>query len=364
MLKVSFVITSMNTKGGGAEKVLATIFNMLSEQRQDLECKLYTIDNTFDFFYKINNAESVTLLGADAGLFSKYKSYYKLIRNLILESPDYVIAFNISSYAPLSLICLFNKNIKLIASEHSTYDAIKSSFIKRILLRASDRYIFKYTVLSNRVCNSFPVFFQKKSFVIPNPVCIPSVLPETSYEYIFDYFKIISVGRLTKEKNHSILIKAFQQVLQNFPIARLYIYGDGELKSELVLLISDLGLKESVFLIPSTCDLNSIYFDASLFCLPSLYEGFGLAAAEAVSYGIPVIGFDDCLGLHEFIINNENGFLLKRRENSIEDLSFAIIRLLNNSSEYKRLKKNCILPDIYKPSYICQRWLSLFDQIK
>ena len=107
-------------------------------------------------------------------------------------------------------------------------------------------------------------------------------------------------------------------------------------------------------------DIFLIYNGADLFCLPSFYEGFGLAAAEAISFQIPVIGFEDCIGLTEFIINNVNGVLLNRSNNVIDLLSDSIIRILTDSSEYVFLKNNCVLPDRFEPDFIASQWLELF----
>jgi GalNAc-alpha-(1->4)-GalNAc-alpha-(1->3)-diNAcBac-PP-undecaprenol alpha-1,4-N-acetyl-D-galactosaminyltransferase len=359
--KIAFVIKTLNNKGGGAEKVLATVFNMLEKKHPEIDFELYTIDVLNEFFYPISCSEKVVLAGVKNGVFHKFRSYVFLFYYLLKKSPDYIVAFNLSAYVPLSLIAVLDHNVKLIASEHSTYDAIKSSVLKQIAFFIADRYIFKYTMLSDRVAQSFPSFVQNKYTAIANPIVVPDILLTDEIHYDSNFFNVISVGRLSKEKNHSLLIFSFAEVLKTVPNFRLYIYGDGELKSSLNNLIVSLNISDSVFLMPSTRDIGSIYKGAKLFCLPSIYEGFGLAAAEAIMLKIPVIGFKDCLGLTDFVKNDLNGILLPRTDDSSILMANAILRLFFDSDEYDRLSQGCILPSTYEPSFICEQWEKMLN---
>jgi glycosyltransferase involved in cell wall biosynthesis len=359
-IKIAFVIKTLNNKGGGAEKVLSTVFNALEKKHQEIDFELYTIDVSNNFFYPISSPKKIVLSGVKGGVFCKFRSYALLFYRLFKKSPDYIVAFNLSAYVPLSLIAALDHNVKLVASEHSTYDAIKNSAIKRLVLFFANRYIYKYTLLSERVSKSFPSFVQKKYAIIPNPVIVPDQILTKDCDYDANFFNVISVGRLSKEKNQSLLIIAFAEVLKKAPKSRLYIYGDGELRSSLSDLIVSLNISNSVFLMSSTRDIASIYKGAKLFCLPSLYEGFGLAAAEAILFKIPVIGFADCLGLNDFIDHDINGLLLPRTDDPSFVLSSALLRLILDSDEYDRLRRRCILPSTYELSYICAQWEKMF----
>jgi glycosyltransferase involved in cell wall biosynthesis len=359
--KIIFVIKTLNNKGGGAEKVLATVFNTLEKKYPEIEFELCTLDAHNDFFYPISCSEKVVLAGVNNGVFRKLRSYTFLFYYLFKKSPDYVVAFNLSAYVPLSLIALLNHNVKLVASEHSTYDALKNSALKRIALFVADKYIFKYTMLSDRVAKTFPSFTHDKYIAIPNPVFVPDVVLTDESYYDANFFNVISVGRLSKEKNQALLILAFAEVLKKAPNSRLYIYGDGELRSTLSDLIVSLNISDSVFLLPSTRDTGSIFKGAKLFCLPSVYEGFGLAAAEAILLKIPVIGFEDCIGLTEFVKNDINGILLPRADDSVILMSNTIVRIIFDSDKYCRLREGCVLPSIYEPSFICEQWEKMLN---
>lgn len=360
-IKIAFVIKTLNNKGGGAEKVLVTVFNALEKEHPEIDFQLYTLDSFSDFFYPVFCSKKVVLAGVKNGVFRKFRSYVLLFYLLLKKSPDYIVGFNLSAYAPLSLISALNNNVKLVASEHSTYDAIKGSILKRMALYFADKYIFRYTMLSDRVARSFPCFVQNKYTAIANPVFVSNVSLVNESFYDSKFFNVISVGRLSKEKNQSILIIAFAEVLKKAPNSRLYIYGDGELRVSLSALIISLNISDSVFLMPSTRDVVSIFKGAMLFCLPSFYEGFGLAAAEAISLKIPVIGFEDCLGLTDFVKHDINGLLLPRSGDSSVVLANALLRLIFDSAEYDRLRRGCILPSLYEPSYVCEQWEQMLN---
>ena len=91
----------------------------------------------------------------------------------------------------------------------------------------------------------------------------------------------ISIGRLSPEKNHKLIIKAFSNIIKEYSNAKLYIVGEGPLKASLDKLIIKLNIQDKVIL---TGYLKNPYFllsKCNCFVFPSSYEGMGLAALEA-----------------------------------------------------------------------------------
>lgn len=105
---------------------------------------------------------------------------------------------------------------------------------------------------------------------------------------------ICSVCRLVEEKNLSILLKAFQQVVgrnDSLYQYKLVIAGDGPLRTKLEACAIDLGIDKDVFFVGYTDKAENIFTISDMFVLPSTYEGFGHVHLEANACGIPVIGF-------------------------------------------------------------------------
>jgi glycosyltransferase involved in cell wall biosynthesis len=103
-------------------------------------------------------------------------------------------------------------------------------------------------------------------------------------------FTILCVGRLVHVKNHARLLAAFRKVLDKHPAARLRLAGDGPLGESLRRLATELEISRQVEFLGFRDDVPRLLLEADAFVLPSLSEGFGLAVAEAMAVGIPVIG--------------------------------------------------------------------------
>src|SRR5690606_18833290 len=98
---------------------------------------------------------------------------------------------------------------------------------------------------------------------------------------------IISVGRLDKVKGFDVLIRAFAHL--SAPDMKLVIVGEGRERAALEQLIHELGMEDRVILAGHIRAPFSLVAGAEFFVSASWSEGFGLAALEAASLGVPVI---------------------------------------------------------------------------
>lgn len=145
---------------------------------------------------------------------------------------------------------------------------------------------------------------QKKTAVIPNPIRV------AAYRVTNREKRIVTAGRLTRQKNHKMLIKAFSHVHDKHPEYSLDIYGEGELRTDLEKLIQDVGLSDYVSLRGAVSDLHDQIKTSEIFVLSSDYEGLSNAFLEAMMMGLPVIA-TNCAGCDEVIENGKNGLLIK-----------------------------------------------------
>ncbi|PTJ12401.1 teichoic acid biosynthesis protein, partial [Staphylococcus simulans] len=129
-------------------------------------------------------------------------------------------------------------------------------------------------------------------------------------------FNFVSVGRLSPEKNHYSLIKAFKKVVEKEEKSKLFIIGDGPQYSQLYSLIQRLNLQENVFLLGFIQNPFIFVEQCDCFVLASNNEGQGMAILEANVLGKPIIG-TNVSGINT-VINNENGLLV---ENNIESIA-------------------------------------------
>ncbi len=203
----------------------------------------------------------------------------------------------------------------------------------------------------------FPEKLRKKSAVIMNQVD----------EAFFDCpactkaHDILAVGRLTAQKNHALLIRAYAAL---GPVDdRLVIYGEGEKRAELEALISDLGLEGRVLLPGLSADIPHDIGSAKLFVLPSDYEGMPNALLEAMALGLPCIASDcPCGGPAELIEHGENGLLFPVGDE--QALTAALRELLNDGDKRAVLaRKAREKAGDFRPEIIFKHWESYVQSI-
>jgi glycosyltransferase involved in cell wall biosynthesis len=139
---------------------------------------------------------------------------------------------------------------------------------------------------------------------------------------------ILNVGRLDPQKDQAILIEAFSGLADRYSDWQMRILGEGNLRPQLESRIHKLGLEKRVHLPGIIRDIESEYAQAHIFAMPSRYESFGLATAEALSRGLPAVGFADCPGTNELIADGRNGILVKAR--TADGLAAALETLMRN----------------------------------
>jgi glycosyltransferase involved in cell wall biosynthesis len=120
--------------------------------------------------------------------------------------------------------------------------------------------------------------------------------------------RIVTVGSMKAQKNHSLLLRAFARV--EIPDAKLMFVGDGAGRDELVALALELGVADRVILAGFHSDPTPFYSTADLFVLSSDYEGFGNVIVEALSFGVPVVSTDCPSGPAEILENGRFGKLV------------------------------------------------------
>ncbi|WP_293936744.1 glycosyltransferase [Sphingobacterium sp. UBA5996] len=178
------------------------------------------------------------------------------------------------------------------------------------LLTASFDHLNGIQILFDSYRDFLPSNFSGQCVVIANPIQQVDPHDLVMHDCIKERYKIIHVGRLDTEcKQQHLAIAIFAELANKYPKWDLEFWGIGPDFDRLNNQIRDLGLSERVFLRGFSEDPLIKMRDADIFIFPSKYEGFGLALAEAMSVGLPSIGFSTCSGVNELIKHNQNGFL-------------------------------------------------------
>jgi glycosyltransferase involved in cell wall biosynthesis len=167
-----------------------------------------------------------------------------------------------------------------------------------------------------------PELRKKAQAPLNHPWCAPGEPPV-----------ILSIGRLTAQKDFPTLIQAFAQVRQSHRV-RLMILGEGEDRPGLAALVREQGLEDDVAL-PGFVDNPYAYLtQASLFVLSSRWEGLPTVLIEALYCGVPVVATDCPYGPQEILADGQYGSLVP--VGNATALAAAIVAGLDGKTPYPR----------------------------
>jgi glycosyltransferase involved in cell wall biosynthesis len=190
-------------------------------------------------------------------------------------------------------------------------------------------------VLYSQYVDELPPGVREKAFVLPNFIG-SSFLEKGARSSTTRGRSIVTVGRLSVQKEQKALIDAFSLVKERVGDWQLQIYGEGPLRAELEHYCGEKGLDPKEIFQGRTTTPKAVYEAAGIFVLPSRFEGAPLVLMEAMATGAPVVGFEDCPGVNCIIDNGVNGILV-RRDHGSKTLSESILKLINDRELRDRL---------------------------
>lgn len=368
-MKLLFGIKALDVPGGGAERVLTTVASGLAARGHAVTAVTFDAPGGRSF-YPLDPGVSRISLGigpttGKTGLKSFLERLPALRQTVREERPDVVVGFMHSMFVPLAFAML-GSGVPLVASEHIVPEHYQGRGVEFVLFKLGCLMSKRVTVLSEAVRELYPRILRKRMTPMPNPVvardnCNVDVLAENTSPKT-----VLSVGRLEAQKDHLTLIKAFALISDRFADWNVRIVGDGSLRSELEVAVSELALTDRVTMVESTDRIENEYARAQLFAVPSRFESFGLVTAEALAVGLPVIGFADCPGTNELIVHDVNGWLVdvSNDQGRVEAFANGLSTLLDDGALRKRLGvegPRSIAK--FDPESVVTEWENLLDTV-
>lgn len=238
---------------------------------------------------------------------------------------------------------IMNKKVKILCTIHGSdinnFNGKIGNLIKKFILKNINElsvvsYQIKEKVINlgyTKTINVFPMGIDTKNF---NPKRKDQQIKK---KYDIKGPFLLFVGTCIKEKGIEYLIKAIPYIKKKYPLVKLMVVGEGNLKESMISLTKKLKIKDSVIFLGQvdSNDLPTLYATADLFILPSFSEGFGLVVIEAISCGtIPLIS--NIPVFKHFTDQTKISIKLKNSK----DISQKIIYFLKNKKKYQFIKTN------------------------
>ena len=356
-LKIMFSIHGLCK--GGAERVISNLSNYFCNE---YEVSLLAI-NAFDDEknYDLDKRVKYIKCGNSwykntKNLFMKFKNLFfnlkKIKKNLKSENPDVIVVFLPRS--AFKILLVKPKNTKVIYSGRNDPEKLYDSKIKKLLVKILFKRIDGFIYQTEDEKKWYEKRFKKEGKVILNSLN-PSFVVDKPYTKQRKK-EIVSMGRLSEQKNFPLLINAFKIVSEKHPDYKLTIYGEGELKNNLLEQAKNLNLEKKVSFPGIIDDVKSAIYDATVFVLPSNFEGMPNALIEAMVLGLPVIATDcPCGGPKTLIDNNKNGILINI--NDQEALAKGINKIIEDSNFSKTIGDNASkLINLVNPDVVNKEW--------
>lgn len=227
----------------------------------------------------------------------------------------------------------------------------------------------KMLPLTDYICTLSPNFFQEissycsgyenKYIAIPNP-----------NTYLEEQLKIIKTikkrpqvlysGLLVQNKRVDRLIRVWRSLEKDYPDWKLIILGDGD--ANYVDTLKELASKCHNISFEGFQKPLSYYLNSSILCLPSNYEGWGMAITEAMQCGTVPVVFDSFASARDIIEHGRNGLLISPF--NLHELECALRLLMTNNELRKEMAENARI-DVKRFSIdrVCSMWEKLFDNI-
>lgn len=367
-MKKKILFINGHLDAGGCERSLVDVLNSLDYEKYKVD--LLLLDHLGDYIEEVPKNVNVVC----NSIHNAFGPLFTTIRNAIKEKNWFLLSFRLYYLFSTKTNVFFFKRIKKLFVEiDKEYDVViayrpgictelaafafdgkkkiswwhhgcmnyegRSAATLLLAYKRMDTIVAVSKNTAQLLSETFPEVKQKIK-IIPNMIITEKIKEKTSCNQIgiFDssVFKIVSVGRLSSEKN-MILCPKIATYLNKMGINYMWLLiGDGEEEQCIKLFIDEHHLQKNVIMLGKKTNPYPYIANADVLVHPSLVESQGITLLESMFLETPVIAVNST-GPREFIVNGRNGFLTN---NNAEEIADLIKNFYKNDKLGLKIKQN------------------------
>lgn len=330
-MRILHVITSLST--GGAEKLMVDLLPRLRDLGNNVEILLFDGSRTPFYDELEQNGIKIHYLTIGGNVYNpinifRTRKYIK--NNDIIHTHNTACQY----FVPIAKI-LSRAKCKLVTTEHNTFNRRR----KFLLFKIIDKFIYRryhgIISISKKTTENLKQFIGNKFEIktIENGIDISKYAIIKPVEFANAEKIITMVAGFRQQKDQDTLIRAMSLLPNDY---KLWLVGDGKRREILENLVVELKLSDRVKFRGIRSDIHQILEESHIVVLSSHWEGFGLAAVEAMASMRPVIA-SEVDGLREIV----NGYGILFPHQDAKALANEIKILCENNDKYSQVAKKC-----------------------
>lgn len=356
---IAFYIGSLNK--GGAERVFVNLAEYFSSLGYRVTMVTqYRKENEYELPPGVDRVISDITGGEEGGrvrnLFLRYRKLRGIFREIgadvVLSTigKNNFMALCANAFLPTKVV------VSVVAEPTEEYPGRVMRFLAKTLFYFADGIVMQTT----DAVKFFPKGLQRRCVILKNSLNPAFVRPRFEGERQQD---IVAVGRVDDNKNQRMAVKAFLRIGERFPKSRLIIYGEGQLRKQMLEEIRGMGMQDRILMPGAVTDVPERIGRAYAFVLTSFTEGMPNTLIEAMALGLPCISTDcPCGGPKDLIRNGENGFLVPVNDDA--RMAECLEALLSDPAKADRMGREAAkLQEEYSPEKVNASWHAYFAGI-
>lgn len=336
-MKILYVTTISNT----VNAFLIPHIKMLAEHGFQVDCAFKVEQKVKDDLY--NYCKNVYDIPFSRNPFNLINIFaYQKLKNIISEQEyDLIHTHTPVASAITRLICLNNSKSKVVYTAHGFHFYKGAPLINWLFYYPLEYYLSRSTkaiiTMNEEDFERSQKFNSKYKFKISGvgldlnkfPKDFDTVEFRSSLGFSKDDFILVSVGELSRRKNHIKVVKLIEK-MKDLNL-KYVIVGTGKLYAKLQKEIEKNHLEDNIKLLGYRNDVSKILLTSNLFVFPSLHEGLPVSLMEAIASSLPVV-CSNIRGNKDLVINSSIGICV------------------NNDEEYEKAIRNYYSKQIQKSS--------------